>query len=90
MTYNKVFQIIYEQKSCQFCFTTYIFSLIQLLTLESLMRWGGVVDELEFATQLDQWRIHGFIDIDPVPGTIMSPLMMQVFIIKLKLNMKMV
>ncbi|CAL4185425.1 unnamed protein product, partial [Meganyctiphanes norvegica] len=50
---------------------------ILLLTLESLMRWGGVVDELELATQLDQWRIHGFMDLDPLPGYPLSQLMAQ-------------
>lgn len=51
---------------------------IMLLTLESLMRWGGVVDELELASQLDQWRIHGYADLDPSPGHLLSPFMEKV------------
>lgn len=42
------------------------------------MRWGGVVDELEVASQLDQWRIHGYVEIDPSPGYLLSPYMNQV------------
>lgn len=42
------------------------------------MRWGGVVDELELASQLDQWRIHGFTDLDPSPGHLLSPFMEKV------------
>lgn len=51
---------------------------IMLLTLESMMRWGGVVDELELACQLDQWRIHGSPDLDPMPGFFLSPFMKRV------------
>ncbi|XP_045125668.1 uncharacterized protein LOC123512978 isoform X2 [Portunus trituberculatus] len=51
---------------------------IMLLTLESMMRWGGVVDELELACQLDQWRIHGSSDLDPMPGYFLSPFMKRV------------
>lgn len=55
---------------------------VMLLVLESLMRWGGVVDELEVASQLDQWRIHGYVDIDPSPGHLLSPYMNQVITIE--------
>ncbi|XP_071542410.1 uncharacterized protein [Panulirus ornatus] len=51
---------------------------IMLLTLESMMRWGGVVDELELSSQLDQWRIHGYVDLDPSPGHLLSPFMEKV------------
>ncbi|KAK7069739.1 hypothetical protein SK128_028229, partial [Halocaridina rubra] len=51
---------------------------IMMLTLESLMRWGGVVDELELATQLDQWLVHGYVDLDPSPGHLLSPYMKKV------------
>ncbi|XP_068245602.1 uncharacterized protein [Palaemon carinicauda] len=51
---------------------------IMLLTLESLMRWGGVVDELELASQLDQWLVHGYMDLDPVPGHLLSAYMKKV------------
>lgn len=50
------------------------------------MRWGGVVDELEVASQLDQWRIHGYVDIDPSPGHLLSPYMNQVKIYFLKIR----
>ncbi|XP_045600489.2 uncharacterized protein [Procambarus clarkii] len=51
---------------------------IMLLTLDSMMRWGGVVDELELASQLDQWRIHGYADLDPSPGHLLSSFMEKV------------
>lgn len=51
---------------------------VVLLTLESMMRWGGVVDELELACQLDQWRVHGTPDLDPMPGYFLSPFMKKV------------
>lgn len=51
---------------------------IMMLTLESLMRWGGVVDELELASQLDQWMVHGYVDLDPSPGHLLSPYMIKV------------
>ena len=42
------------------------------------MRWGGVVDELELASQILQWKIHGHVDIDPFPGFPLSQLMSKV------------
>lgn len=51
---------------------------IMMLTLESLMRWGGVVDELELASQLDQWLVHGYVELDPVPGHMLSAYMKKV------------
>ncbi|KAL7639213.1 UNVERIFIED_CONTAM: hypothetical protein RMT77_010747 [Armadillidium vulgare] len=51
---------------------------VMLLTLDSMMRWGGVVDELELVSQIIQWVVHGFAEIDPFPGHPMSPLFQQV------------
>ena len=42
------------------------------------MRWGGVVDELEFASQIMQWKVHGHVDIDSFPGHPLSALLTQV------------
>ncbi|KAG7163663.1 Dynein regulatory complex subunit 7-like 1 [Homarus americanus] len=55
---------------------------IMILTLDSLMRWGGVVDELELASQLDQWRVHGYADLDPSPGYLLSPFMKKVITVE--------
>ena len=52
--------------------------LFQLITLESVLRWGGVVDELEWAAQVHQWMIQGFTDVDDRPGKPISPLLKEV------------
>lgn len=38
------------------------------------------MDELELACQLDQWRVHGCPDLDPMPGYFLSPFMKRVCI----------
>ena len=40
--------------------------------LESLTRWGGVVDELDFASQLCSWHKTGFKDLGDTEGYITS------------------
>lgn len=39
------------------------------------------MDELELACQLDQWRVHGTPDLDPMPGYFLSPFMKKVCVI---------
>ena len=53
----------------------------QLLTLESISRWGGVVDELEWAALVKQWGVGGAPEWgDDRPGYPISPLVNQVII----------
>lgn len=37
--------------------------LLQLLVLESLLQWAGVVDELEFAKRLVSWKKSGIPEL---------------------------
>lgn len=37
--------------------------LLQMLVLDSLTHWGGVVDELEFAERLKSWSQTGFKEL---------------------------
>lgn len=55
--------------------------MAQLITLESVLRWGGVVDELEWAAQVHQWTVHGLSDVDDRPGMPLSPLLRQVIVV---------
>lgn len=38
--------------------------MLQCLVLESVIHWGGVVDELDFAQRLKSWSQHGLQDLD--------------------------
>ncbi|CAH1777245.1 unnamed protein product [Owenia fusiformis] len=39
-----------------------------VLVLDSLLHWGGVIDELDFAKRLDEWYYHGFPELKDVEG----------------------
>ncbi|KAF2360524.1 Leucine-rich repeat [Trinorchestia longiramus] len=52
---------------------------LMLTTLESVLRWGGVVDELEWAAQVHQWTVQGLPEVDDRPGHPISPLLTAVF-----------
>ncbi|XP_062503400.1 ADP-ribosylarginine hydrolase Tri1-like isoform X2 [Corticium candelabrum] len=39
-----------------------------IIILDSLLLWGGVVDELDFAARLSQWSKHGFPELGDTVG----------------------
>ncbi|CAL1534564.1 unnamed protein product [Lymnaea stagnalis] len=43
-----------------------------ILVMESLVNWGGVVDELEFARRLQTWSIYGFKELGDSASVITS------------------
>ncbi|KAK3872026.1 hypothetical protein Pcinc_022868 [Petrolisthes cinctipes] len=51
---------------------------VVLLLLDSVMRWGGVVDELEFGSAVEQWLMQGSDSFDPRPGHPLSPYTLKV------------
>ena len=34
-----------------------------MLVLDSLLQWGGVVDELDFAKRLTEWLVNGYREL---------------------------
>lgn len=40
----------------------------QIIVLDSLLLWGGVVDEIDFATRLSQWANSGFPELGDSVG----------------------
>lgn len=54
----------YTRESLQFIFLV----TFQIIILDSLLLWGGVVDELDFAARLSQWSKHGFPELGDTVG----------------------
>lgn len=46
----------------------YSFYVWQVLVLESLLQWAGVIDELKFAERLSQWCQSGFPELGDKTG----------------------
>ncbi|XP_033746197.1 uncharacterized protein LOC117331551 [Pecten maximus] len=49
-----------------------------VLALDSVISWGGVVDELDFAKRLSLWCQKGFPELGDTEGIILSPTIQQV------------
>ncbi|XP_060078498.1 uncharacterized protein LOC132557984 [Ylistrum balloti] len=49
-----------------------------VLALDSVISWGGVVDELDFAKRLSFWCQKGFPELGDTEGIILSPTIKQV------------
>ncbi|OWF55877.1 p53-induced protein with a death domain [Mizuhopecten yessoensis] len=49
-----------------------------VLVLDSVISWGGVVDELDFAKRLSHWSQKGFPELGDTEGIILSPTIQQV------------
>lgn len=49
-----------------------------VLVLDSVISWGGVVDELDFAKRLSHWCQKGFPELGDTEGIILSPTIRQV------------
>ena len=54
---------------CEFdCISILDVVYLQCLVLDSILRWGGVVDELDFAKRLQAWYNHGFPELGDSEG----------------------
>ena len=45
-----------------------VFPFVQVLVLDSILHWAGVVDELDFAKRLQHWTQHGFLELGDKQG----------------------
>lgn len=43
-----------------------------MLVMESVLSWGGVVDELDFAKKLLEWSKSGFPELGDSEGVVLS------------------
>ena len=50
----------------------------QMVVLDSLVNWGGVVDELEFSRRLSAWVEHGFTELGDSVGVVTSDVIKEV------------
>jgi len=51
----------------------------QVLLLESILGWAGVLDELEYAKRLQRWCFSGFTELGDETGIVLSETVKQVF-----------
>ena len=51
---------------------------IQVLALDCLLSWGGVVDELDYAKRLQKWGQKGFPELGDKEGIVLSETVKQV------------
>lgn len=53
----------------------------QILVLDCILAWAGVVDELDFAQRLSSWVKHGFPELGDSEGHMHSPTIEKVWIV---------
>ena len=49
-----------------------------MIVFDSIVAWGGVVDELDFATKLLSWSKSGFPELGDSEGVVISETIQQV------------
>ena len=52
--------------------------ILQILVLDCIISWAGVVDELDFARRLHNWIFKGFPDLGDTEGIVLSEIVKQV------------
>ena len=50
-----------------------------MIVFDSIVAWGGVVDELDFATKLLSWSKSGFPELGDSEGVVISETIQQVW-----------
>ena len=57
---------------------TNVLKFLQILVLDCIISWAGVVDELDFARRLHNWILKGFPDLGDTEGIVVSETVKQV------------